>query len=310
MSYIREKLRENWILKLTAILLAWILWLFIQGEQGTVTTVTVPVKFDLPADMGISSGYPSSVQVVVRGPSQDLEECYIDLKGKEEGEYTIALGEESIRYPKGLGTEVIQVNPSQIVLRLEKTIQKTVPIKVPVKGDVAKGFEIYETIPEPDQVTIEGLRSQIAPINEIPTEVISLDGERQPSNFKVRLNIKNGQIRSSINDSIWVSIDIGAIRKLYVVKDVPVFPDESAYVSSPERVDIQVKAPEALRESLVPGHFELRIDAQSLDGAAFPAKVKLVAAPKEEGWTDKVKIIGIKPPDVTVRQKEASASKR
>jgi hypothetical protein len=159
-------------------------------------------------------------------------------------------------------------------------------------------------------VTLEGPRSQIAPINEIPTEVISLDGERQPSNFKVRLNIKNGQIRSSINDSIWVSIDIGAIRKLYVVKDVPVFPDESAYVSSPERVDIQVKAPEALRESLVPGHFELRIDAQSLDGAAFPAKVKLVAAPTEEGWTDKVKIIGIKPPDVTVRQKEASASKR
>ena len=67
MSYIREKLQEHWILKITAVLLAWVLWLFIQGEQGTVTTVTVPVIWDLPVGMVVSSGFPSSVQVVVRG---------------------------------------------------------------------------------------------------------------------------------------------------------------------------------------------------------------------------------------------------
>lgn len=307
MSFIREKLKENWILKLTAVLLAWILWLFIQGEQGTITTVTALVKVDLPSGMMISKGLPPNVQVVVRGASQDLE-CYIDLRGKEEGEYTVALNEDNIRFPKGLGTEVIQLTPSQLVLKLERTIQKTVPITVPYEG-LAKGYEIYKITPEPDKVTIEGPRSQIAPVEEIPTEVVDLDGQTQQSNFKVRLNIKNGAIRSSINDSIWVGIDIGVRRTLYVVKGVPVFTDESPYVSSPKRADIHVMAPEALRESLVPKHFELRIDAQSLEGAAFPVKVKLIAVPTES-WSDKVKISGIKPPEVSVEPKEARASKR
>jgi hypothetical protein len=308
MSYIREKLRENWILKITAILLAWILWLFIQGETGTVTTVTVPVKSELPTGMVVSSGLPSSVQVVVRGSSQDLE-CWIDLKGREEGETTIALGEENIRFPKGLGTEVIQVNPSQVVLMLEKKVQKIVPITVPIQGPVAKGMEIYETIPDPDRVTIEGPRSQIEPLEEIPTEVITLDGQRQSTNFRVRLNIKDGAIRSSITDSIWVVIDIGPRRTLYVVKGVPVFAESSAYVSSPRKVDIQVLAPESMREALVPDNFEMIVDEKSLDGAAFPAKVKPVAVPTES-WTDKVKIAGIKPPEVSVSPKEAGASKR
>lgn len=308
MSYIREKLQEHWILKITAVLLAWVLWLFIQGEQGTVTTVTVPVIWDLPVGMVVSSGFPSSVQVVVRGASQDLK-CYIDLRNKEEGENTIALGEENIQYPKGLGTEVIQVNPSQVVLTLEKKVQKTVPITVPDEGHVAEGFEIYEKIPDPDKVTIEGPRSQIEPVEEIPTEVITLDGQKQPANFRVRLNIKDGAIRSSVTDYVWVNIDIGPLRKLYIVKDVPVFPEAARYVSSPKKVDVHVMAPEALREALVPGNFELRIDERSFDGAAFPVKVKPVVVPNES-WAEKVKISGIKPPEVTVSLKEPNTSKR
>lgn len=308
MSYIKDKLRENWILKITAILLAWILWLFIQGEKGTVATVTVPVKFDMREDMIVSKGLLSDVQVVVRGASQDLE-CWISLRGREEGINTIALGEENIRYPKGLGTEVIQVNPSQVVFTLEKKIQKTVPIKVPVGGQVAKGLEIYETIPDPSKVTIEGPRSQIEPLEEIPTEAITLDGQKQSANFRVRLNIKDGLIRSSISDSIWVAVTIGPLRTLYKVKGVPVFPESAPYVSSPKKIDIEVLAPESMRDALVPDNFRLIIDERSLQGTTGDVKVKPLVEPTES-WSDKVKIRGIKPPEVTVHKKEASGSKQ
>ncbi|MEJ2246352.1 MAG: hypothetical protein P8Y80_09800, partial [Acidobacteriota bacterium] len=76
--FIKEKLLENWFLKLSAIVLAWILWLFIQGEPGTVTIVAASVRvINLPPQMEISSDFPSEVQVTMRGTSQPLT-CTID----------------------------------------------------------------------------------------------------------------------------------------------------------------------------------------------------------------------------------------
>jgi YbbR domain-containing protein len=146
MPSIKEKILENWVLKITAIFLALILWLFIRGEPGTVTTVAATVNWELPVGMEISSDFPpATVQVMIRGTSQSLR-CNIDLRNAEEGENTVTLNEDQIEATQGRRPEVIQVNPPQIVIMLEKTIQKTVPITVPVQDEVADGFEIYDKI--------------------------------------------------------------------------------------------------------------------------------------------------------------------
>ena len=146
---IKEKLLENWFLKILAILLAWILWMFIQGEiqveLETDKTVMAPVKVQgVPAGMEISSGLPSTVQVTIRGAAENLA-CNIDLRDAREGENRI-FTQDHIEAPSGFGMEVFQVNPSQVILMLEKTISKPVPITIPVQGEVADGFEIYEKI--------------------------------------------------------------------------------------------------------------------------------------------------------------------
>jgi len=308
MSLIKEKIRENWILKIIAILLAWVLWLFLQGDSGTIRTVTAPVDVGMPTGMVISSGLPSDVQVIIRGTSQDLT-CYIDLEDAEEGEINITLNEENIRFSKGLGTEVIQVDPSHIALMLEKNIRKTVPITVPSQGNVAEGFQIYERIPDPNRVTIEGPRSQIEPIEEIPTQIIALNGQNQSVNFRVRLNISEGSIRSSVSDSIWVEIKIGPKRNLYVVKDVPVLSEDAPYLSSPKKIDIQIMAPEVLREALIPDNFELTIEDQDLEDATFPIKVEpAIWYPPD--WVEMVELRGTIPSEVTISEKEESASKQ
>jgi YbbR domain-containing protein len=310
MSFIREKLLENWILKITAIFLAWILWLFIQSESGTVTTVQVPVKLQqMPAGMEVSSGLPLTVQVVMRGANQALS-CYINLQNAEEGENKFTLTEDNIKADKGRTPEVLQVIPPQVVLMLEKTIQKTVPITVPVQGEVASGFEVYEIIPNPNEVTITGPRTSVKSVEDVQTEVINLSGQKQTANFNVSLNYKNGLIRSSISTPIWVEVKIGAIRKLYVVKNVPVsFKEGESFVSSPKTVDIQIMAPEALKEALIPDNFEVTINDQVLQGDAFPVK----AQPRilyPDSWTENVKIRGTIPSVVTVERKDKKSGKK
>ncbi len=301
-STLKEKILENWILKILAILLAWILWLFIQGESGTFTTVTAQVKVTVPDGMEISGGFPSTVQVTIRGATQNLT-CNINLQNYEEGANRITLTKDNIETPKGFGIEVSQINPSQVTLMLEKTITKPVPITVPEKGEVADGFEIYEKIPSSRVVEITGPRSHIEPVPEVPTDIIDISDLDQSTNYQVSLNFEDGAIRSSITNPIWVEIRIGPRRKDYSINGVPLEIEDESYACSPEKIDIRVMAPENLQPLLVPDNFRAIIVTKNLDDAALPAKVKPVISYREE-WRGKIKEMGIRPSGVTVDKKD------
>ena len=277
--------------------------MFIQGETGTVTTVAASVKVQgLPAGMEISSGLPSTVQVTIRGVAQSLT-CNINLQDAKEGEKRITLTKDHIEAPKRLGIEVTQVNPSQITLMLEKTISKRVPIAVPVQGEVASGYEIYDKIPNPKEVEIEGPRSHIEPVEEVSTDSIDVSDLDQSSRYQASLNFRDGAIRSSLTNPIWVEIRIGPRRKEYYINKVPLEIDDESYVPSPKQIDIRVMAPENLQPELVPGNFSAKIVTRNLDASVLPAKVRPSISYPED-WKDTIKEMGTRPSEVTVRKKE------
>ncbi len=301
-STLKEKILENWILKILAILLAWILWLFIQGESGTVTTVTAQVKVTVPDGMEISGGFPSTVQVTIRGATQNLT-CNIDLQDADEGEKRITLTKDNIETPKGFGIELSQFNPAQITLMLEKTIRKTVPITVPVQEEVADGFEIYEKVTNPRFVEITGPRSHIEPVPEVPTDIIDVSDLDQSTNYQVSLNFEDGAIRSSIIDPVWVEIRIGPRRKDYTINQVPLQIEDGSYTCSPEQINIRVMAPEDMQPLLVPDNFRAVIVTKNLNDSALPVKVKPVISYRDD-WKGKIKEMGTRPSEVTVRKKD------
>jgi YbbR domain-containing protein len=300
--FIKEKILENWILKITAIFLALILWLFIRGESGTVTMVNAPVEVQVPPQMEISSGLPSTVQVTMRGTSQQIT-CFIDLQNAKEGINKITLTADHIKTPKGFGVEVSQVKPAQLVLMLEQTISKPVPIIVPVRGKVARGYEIYDKIPNPRVVTITGPRSHIDPVKDVSTEIISLDGQKQDANFQVDLNFKDGTIRSSKSNSVWVEVRIGPRRKMFTVMKVPIDIENKDYEVNPKQISIQVIAPESLKEDLVPDNFSATVGRLVPNDAEFPVEVKPEISFIEK-WQGLVVVTGTKPSEVTLRKIE------
>jgi len=307
--FIKEKLLENWFLKLTAIVLALILWLFIQGDPGRLTPVEASVEIQgLPGDMEITSELPRSVQVTIRGARQELK-CVIDLQDTKEGENIIPL-RDYIKSTRGLAVEVSRVDPSQITLMLEKTVSKEVAVSVPVEGDPADGFDIYEKILNPDRVTITGPQSRVTQIEEISTEVVDINDRRQSANFLVRLNLGDGNIRSSLSNPVEVEIRIGPNRQDYTVKDVPLSYAYKSYDVTPKKIDIRLLAPVSLKEALVPRNFNTTIAPRDLEGANFPIHVKPIIAFQEESWIGFVKIIGTTPPEVEVDKIETETPKQ
>jgi YbbR domain-containing protein len=271
-QFIKETLLENWSLKATAVLLSLILWLFVRGEPGPERVVSVPLEIQVPRHMEITNERPASVAITMRGAAfsnmwfgQSLPACIVDLQGASEGLHVISLTPENIQSPKGSGVEVLQVNPARISILLERTISKEVAIVVPIRGDPPSGFEIYGKTLKPASTIITGPRSHIEPIQDIPTEAVSINGQKQSTRFFVNLNLKDNTVRTSISSPVQVDVQIGPRRKLNTIESVPLATDNPALSTIPRQVTVQVLAPVTGQPELVPENLNAMVVTKGLD---------------------------------------------
>jgi hypothetical protein len=274
---IKEYLLENWSLKATALLLALILWLFIQGEPGQQRGLAVPLEVLVPRNMEITNERPTSAEITYRGPAFSnigSATCIIDLKSAKEGKHLVSLTSDNVRMPKGLGIEILQINPARVTLVLEQTVSKEIPIVPSIRGEPAQGIEIYGRYPDPATVIITGPRSRVEPVREVATETISITGKGKSSQFFVNLNLHDDAIRSSVIVPIQVSIQMGPRRKLHTIQHVPVAVDDAAYIIEPRQISIQILASPELIGELAPADFLATVSTKALEASSLPARIK------------------------------------
>jgi YbbR domain-containing protein len=214
--FIKEYLLENWNLKTTALLLALILWLFVRGEPGSERVVTIPLEVQVPSQMEIVSERLATIEVTMRGTTLSTEwfntplpTCVIDLQRAQEGEHVVILTPDNVRIPKGSRIEILQVNPTRVVLVLERTVSKEVPIIVPLRGKLPGGLEMYNKSQNPTSLIVTGPRSRIEALAEVTTDAISLSEQNQSARFLLNLKLKNSAIRTSWINPVQVDIEIG-----------------------------------------------------------------------------------------------------
>jgi YbbR domain-containing protein len=309
---LKEYVLENWSLKLTALLLATMLWLIVRSEPGLERVIRgVPLEVQLPRHMEITKEDPTSVEVTVRGAAlSDLflsqpvpTTCLVDLSGAKEGEHVITLTPENVKISKGSGIEVMQVNPARVTLIMEQTVSKEVPITVPVRGEPFRGFEVYGRNSKPGTIIITGPRTHVEPVRDVSTEVIQINDQKQPVRAFVGLNIRDNFIRTSATNPIQVDVQIGPRRKLYTVGAVPVTIDNDTYAAAPKQISVQVVAPAQMPEDLTASDFRAFVNTRNMDLSKLPVKVKpVVTVLNNSGNTITVKEVW--PTEVSLQKKK------
>ena len=130
-------LTENWRWKLLALAISFALWMaFIGDVEVSMSVPTVVQFFNVPADLEISSDEPERLFVKLRGPSTRLAPADVghislrlDLAGvSEPGEHTFPIEEGNLGLPTGVS--LVRVVPSQLRLKFDRRISKTVPVVV------------------------------------------------------------------------------------------------------------------------------------------------------------------------------------
>ena len=173
---------ENWTLKLTSLVFAMILWMFIMGERRLEVGYAIPLHLqNVPEALMVANEVPSQIDVRISGPRTLLLKVnpndmsiVVDLADLKPGLTTFKRLEERLNIPSGL--RVTRLSPSFVDIKLERIRDKRVPIKVVLTGEPAPGYRVAGLNAVPEQALVEGAERELKRVSEVTTEPVDLEG--------------------------------------------------------------------------------------------------------------------------------------
>ncbi len=177
--------------------------------EASVTLVNVP------ADMVITSEVPRALVLRVRGPLSRLRGLdpmqtgvVIDLRGAGEGEHEFTVETRNVGVPEGI--EVLVVSPAQVPLRLERLVQRRIPVRPRVVGEPAPGMDAGKVDVQPATVLVSGPRLQLEALRSVTTDAVSVDGAEGQVEAVVTVRSPLPLVRILEPLAVRVTVDVAA----------------------------------------------------------------------------------------------------
>lgn len=273
---------ENLGLKLLSLVLAVLVWFAIAGETASEMGLRVPLELqNVPRDLELMGDAVDAVEVRVRATAGILHAlnpgevaAQIDLAGAVEGERIVHLTADSIRVP--FGVKVVKISPGMLTLRLDRTLQKVVPVRPRIVGRPASGFEVAEITSEPPEVRVSGPKSRVDEIDSAFTEPLALDAARDSVSDIVRIGLQDPLLRIQGSSEVRVTARIREVHEKRTLSGVVVEARGGAARFRPGAVQLILQGPAAALRRLAPQDVKAYVDlAAPAAGALRPVAVEI-----------------------------------
>lgn len=195
-----EFVSHDWLLRLTSLLIAVILWYFLGGEDRIDKNIMAPVEIiNLPQNLVISNQYKRELEVTLSGPSSALAELsqsrvtrVVDLAAAQPGSMVVNNTRNSIPVPRGVTVQRIQ--PSSIILSLDKLVHKEFPIQARTHNRVENGFYLKSVHTSPEMISITASQTALQRVDKLYTKPIKLTGRNSSSACRSLLNFHRSSL--------------------------------------------------------------------------------------------------------------------
>lgn len=198
--------RNSWFVRVMALVVACILWVYVMNEQNPITTKTfrVPLAANNLAEDMVVKDMPETVNVKVSGTRSQIAvlregdiKAYIDFTDAPKGMNTY-----NVMATVRMG-EVAEVTPSLLQLETDSLAEKSVEVEPRIVGVPNSGVTVSHMDLNPAKVTIRGASARIA---EVAKVLVMVDISNKDQNFT--------------SDATVVAVDKTG-REMYDVKVVP-----------------------------------------------------------------------------------------
>ncbi|NJD09100.1 MAG: hypothetical protein FIB01_01220 [Gemmatimonadetes bacterium] len=193
-----DKITNNWQLKVTAVVLAFLFWAALRREQPySYTFRNVPVRVvNEDADWVLAAAPdPAAVRVTMEGPGAELlqvasnpPELRVPVGKITDSTALLELRSDWLRYDPQPGTRVVRIEPLTVRLGFERIGARLLPVAVELSGTPAPGFELAGTpVIEPAVVRASGGISRLARVDSLQV-VLSLDDRQGVDTLEIQVD--------------------------------------------------------------------------------------------------------------------------
>lgn len=278
------KKRRKHALKGFSVFFAFFLWLYVLSSAQTKGEKIVKLEYRAPQGYALRNQPVKEVTYAIRGPRvfiralmQKSDRVVVDLNDhfkKDKFRYEINVAELGVNFP--FGVELARVEPNRLVVQLEKSLVKEVPVKAVTIGSVPSDHKMIKSGIEPKKITIEGPASITRKIREIETAPIELNGLTGSNSFKVPLSITDERIAMSQN-SVEYSYVIHPTRANMILKNIPVKFFSARMIKGANRRNVNLMVLADNEEKLEYGKKDIEVIAEVPSEAKGKIEVQLKA---------------------------------
>jgi YbbR domain-containing protein len=250
-KHLQKLWSKEWLLRFISLCLAILLWYFVGGEDAVDKTVTVPIEIiNMPKDLIISNKFKKTIDVTVRGPRTLIMEMgkrefgrQVDLSDAAPGTRVVTIENKSI--PVSRGVQVLRVQPSSLILSLDKLIQKKFAITPVMTGTVAPGYFLKDLRIAPDIITITGPQTVLSQVESLKTTAINVSGLTKSAQQQIPLDLDPAIVDLIGETSITADliVELETVEKTIVNVPVKAVVDGYFEQVTPDEVKVTLKIP-------------------------------------------------------------------
>ena len=317
MKRILNFFRKDLWRKLSALVLACLLYWNLSDREKTTKYVTVPVEVDAAAGVFVPEDFKLEVRASVKGTERSLRDLKIkgsikvDQSDRQNGKFLVRLDERNFERRKDV--EVIKIEPEQIELPVQLYKHRDVKIFPRTKGKVLEGYKLESVECDPETVRISGPENEVDAIEKLETETLNLDFDRnftqklkllQPLLKNVKCNATETVVKVTISPVLNSSKSFNNIPVRYLLPQSTLsVQNPFSIVPSLSKVSVTVIAPQAVLDDIEPEKLYVVADlsAESFTGQSAKLDVRLYCPAALRNFVSgKIQNIEIHPSAVTV----------
>ena len=242
----------NWPIKLTALVLAIVLWAVVTAEETTTQLVPVTLVVQPPEGRTVIEDLPA-VQARYRGTLRELVKLlnppviHKEVPATTGATIQIQLSPEDLQGVDNADVMALEVLPGSILVVLDDILRKPVPVISGVVLRPAVGHEIFGRVRiSPSTVYIQGPEALVTPIESARTVDAERNGLTLPVDYIFPIDTSALGLVTVDPAQVRVTADIGAVAtNVLMGVGVVVEGPGGPWSSMTESVSVTVRGPES-----------------------------------------------------------------
>jgi hypothetical protein len=288
LGFLRALLLSNWGTKISAVLLAIVVFLVTRDEIHR--TFQLPLVVVMDPQRILLTELPETVTVEIRGPWQRLNRigraemgsATLDLEQAQDG--PLHIDPATVVMPAGVILERLEYDT--VDLRFEPVVERSLPIEARLVGEVSEDHELVGVEVSPAAWTVRGGRGSIEGLTELATEPIEIGHATRPLELRAALQRPPGRVEftgtsEGPTPEVGVTVRVRA-RAGERALTVPVL--DALRIAAPW-LDVEVSLP-AEEQVVLRGP---RPSLRALEGVEQPLQPAVQAERRREGTTFEVR---------------------